>query len=318
MRLLQEVLPVPEGATIRRGSSRTGSKRDQRSRTVSRINSTNTPRNGSPAASSSPPTSQAANPPITEKVGDQILGDGPVLGPPPNAKTYMFEFQVEDTGPGIPEHLHQEVFEPFVQGDLRLSKKYGGTGLGLSICDQLAKLMHGTIELKSLEKAGTTFTLKIPLKHVKEYTPSVGAGSIVAPIDRALPETASAKSVQSGVSFGKNHKPRLVGLSQPFFAPSIPPNPTPDQEFPEMAANGGMHEHRGNEDTGRVRVLVAEDNKVNQEVVLKMLKLEEIYDVTIAKDGQEAVDRIKEALDVGENFQLVLMDIQVFSFPPDS
>ncbi|CUS15122.1 unnamed protein product [Tuber aestivum] len=323
MRLLQEVLPVPEEITVRRGSSRTESKHDHGSRAVSRINSTNTPRNGSPAVGSPPPTSQAAGPPTTERIGDQIFGDGQVLAPPSNAKTYMFEFQVEDTGPGIPEQLHQKVFEPFVQGDLRLSKKYGGTGLGLSICDQLARLMHGTIELKSLEKAGTTFTLKIPLKCAKEYTPSVAAaataisrsnslaGSVIATIDKALPETASAKSVQSGVSFGKSHKPRLVGLSQPFFAPSIPPNPTPNQELAEVAANDGMHEHRGDEGTGRVRVLVAEDNKVNQEVVLKMLKLEEIYDVTIAKDGQEAVDRIKEALDVGENFQLVLMDIQM-------
>ncbi|RPA97582.1 hypothetical protein L873DRAFT_1828984 [Choiromyces venosus 120613-1] len=315
---------VPEETTIRRGSSRTGSKNDHGSK-VSRINSTNSPRNGSPAISSPSLTSQAANPLTAEKISDQILGDSPVLAPPSNAKTYMFEFQVEDTGPGIPEHLHQKVFEPFVQGDLRLRKKYGGTGLGLSICDQLAKLMQGTIELKSLEKAGTTFTLKIPLKYVKEYTPSVGtggaaiscsnslAGSVAAAMDKIPPETASAKSVQSGVSFGKSHKPRLVGLSHPFFAPSIPPNPTPDQELTELTATSRMHEHRaeGEEDTGRIRVLVAEDNKVNQEVVLKMLKLEEIYDITIAKDGQEAVDRIKEALDVGKNFHLVLMDIQM-------
>ncbi|KAG0122698.1 hypothetical protein HOY82DRAFT_575245, partial [Tuber indicum] len=319
MRLLQEVLPVPEETTIRRGSSRTGSKHDHGSKAVSRINSTNTPRNGSPAISSPPPTSQAASPPTFEKVGDQVLGDGPVLAPPPNSKAYMFEFQVEDTGPGIPENLHQKVFEPFVQGDLRLSKKYGGTGLGLSICDQLARLMQGTIELKSLEKAGTTFTLRIPLKQAKEYTPSVGAvsrsnslaGSAVATVDKAVPETASAKSVQSGVSFGKNHKPRLVGLSQPFFAPSIPPNQASNLEPSERAMDGAICERGGDEDTGRVRVLVAEDNKVNQEVVLKMLRLEEIYDVTIAKDGQEAVDRIKEALDVGKIFQLVLMDIQM-------
>jgi osomolarity two-component system sensor histidine kinase SLN1 len=53
--------------------------------------------------------------------------------PPSNAKTLLFQIEVEDTGPGIPEHLQDRVFEPFVQGDLGLSKKYGGTGLGLSI-----------------------------------------------------------------------------------------------------------------------------------------------------------------------------------------
>ncbi len=64
--------------------------------------------------------------------------------PPPNAKMYLFEFEVEDTGPGIPPHMQEKVFEPFVQGDLGLSKKFGGTGLGLSICQQLARLMEAS------------------------------------------------------------------------------------------------------------------------------------------------------------------------------
>lgn len=88
--------------------------------------------------------------------------------PPPNAKSYLFEFEVEDTGPGIQESMQQKIFEPFVQGDLGLSKKYGGTGLGLSICSQLATLMGGKISLKSTVGVGTTFTMQIPLKYVKD------------------------------------------------------------------------------------------------------------------------------------------------------
>ena len=80
----------------------------------------------------------------------------------------MFEFEVEDTGPGIPDHMQQRVFEPFVQGDLGLSKKFGGTGLGLSICQQLANLMGGNITLKSTIGVGTTFTMHIPLKYTKD------------------------------------------------------------------------------------------------------------------------------------------------------
>jgi osomolarity two-component system sensor histidine kinase SLN1 len=92
--------------------------------------------------------------------------------PPSSAKSYMFEFEVEDTGPGIPEHMQQRVFEPFVQGDLGLSKKFGGTGLGLSICSQLASLMGGSIDLRSTVGVGTTFTMQIPLKYTKDrYDP---------------------------------------------------------------------------------------------------------------------------------------------------
>ena len=84
--------------------------------------------------------------------------------PPINARVLLFEFEVEDTGPGIPLAQQQQVFEPFVQGDLGLSKKYGGTGLGLSICSQLATLMKGSIFLRSVEGEGSTFTLRIPLR----------------------------------------------------------------------------------------------------------------------------------------------------------
>ena len=85
--------------------------------------------------------------------------------PPINARTLLFEFEVEDTGPGIPISQQRKVFEPFVQGDLGLSKKFGGTGLGLSICSQLASLMRGTIWLKSEEGVGSTFIMRIPLKY---------------------------------------------------------------------------------------------------------------------------------------------------------
>ena len=85
--------------------------------------------------------------------------------PPLNAKILSFEFEVRDTGPGIPPSQQQKVFEPFVQGDLGLSKKYGGTGLGLSICLQLAHLMGGSIGLESEEGVGSVFTMKIPLRY---------------------------------------------------------------------------------------------------------------------------------------------------------
>ena len=81
-----------------------------------------------------------------------------------NARTFFFEFEVRDTGPGIPPAQQQKVFEPFVQGDLGLSKKFGGTGLGLSICAQLATLMRGEITLESTEDEGSTFNMRIPLR----------------------------------------------------------------------------------------------------------------------------------------------------------
>lgn len=42
-----------------------------------------------------------------------------------------------------------------------------------------------------------------------------------------------------------------------------------------------------------------------------MLKLEDVYDVVVAKDGQEAYEMVKQSMDKGQYFNLIFMDIQV-------
>lgn len=44
-----------------------------------------------------------------------------------------------------------------------------------------------------------------------------------------------------------------------------------------------------------------------------MLQLEDIYNVTVAKDGQEAYDMVKASMESGAVFNLIFMDIQVFT-----
>lgn len=196
--------------------------------------------------------------------------------PPANAKAYIFQFEVSDTGPGIPANLQERVFEPFVQADLGLSKKYGGTGLGLSICAQLATLMGGDIALVSSEGAGSTFKMRIPLKHIKSRAPSTSSSDVAAvsrpesiysasPPDDSLRRTSFEGGSGGPVSF-KDNQPRLIGLSQPFFASSNGTSPVtgkvPDDQ---LSALSSVAKESGT----KVRVLVAEDNLVNQEVVLR-------------------------------------------------
>lgn len=240
--------------------------------------------------------------------------------PPLHAKTFVFQIEVEDTGPGIPGHLQDRVFEPFVQGDLGLSKKYGGTGLGLSICSQLAGLMGGDISLVSSQEppTGTTFTMRIPLKHTKSRAPSTSSSdaqgsrpaSMINTSQGDLPLVASASGEpRKSSEFEKDPQPRLVGLSQPFFASAATTPPALAENKDALAAIG--KEVKGG--SKKLRVLVAEDNLVNQEIVIRMLKLEDIYDVevVVAKDGKEAYDIVKESMDKGEFFNLIFMDIQM-------
>lgn len=149
-------------------SSQRASQRTSRNRHRNDAGANGSPMSRKPSNSGSNPlgTALLINP-MDPTATPRVIGERAPTPPPPGARVYTFQFEVEDTGPGIPESQRRTVFEPFMQGDLGLSKKYGGTGLGLSICSQLATTMGGSIALDSTEGVGSIFTVLIPLKHTK-------------------------------------------------------------------------------------------------------------------------------------------------------
>ena len=70
--------------------------------------------------------------------------------------------EVADTGVGMSDDVLDAVFEPFVQGDARVNRRFEGTGLGLAIARRLAEQMGGGLEATSAEGEGSTFTLTLP------------------------------------------------------------------------------------------------------------------------------------------------------------
>ncbi len=65
-------------------------------------------------------------------------------------------FAVEDTGIGITEEQRSRLFEPFVQGDGSLTRRYGGTGIGLALSKKLVELQGGEMGLDNRPDGGTT------------------------------------------------------------------------------------------------------------------------------------------------------------------
>jgi two-component system CheB/CheR fusion protein len=65
--------------------------------------------------------------------------------------------RILDRGPGLPSHIRERLFEPFV------SARAGGTGLGLAIARRLTEAQGGTISLADRDGGGTQAELVFPL-----------------------------------------------------------------------------------------------------------------------------------------------------------
>lgn len=75
----------------------------------------------------------------------------------------LAEVAVSDQGIGIPEKDLERIFERFYRVDPARSRLTGGTGLGLSIVKHIANNHGGDVLLWSIEGAGSTFTMRLPL-----------------------------------------------------------------------------------------------------------------------------------------------------------
>ena len=77
------------------------------------------------------------------------------------------QFSIRDTGIGISEEDRAKIFQPFVQADSSITRRFGGTGLGLCICQRLAEMMGGTIWVESSLGEGSSFHMQLPLEEVQ-------------------------------------------------------------------------------------------------------------------------------------------------------
>lgn len=92
----------------------------------------------------------------------------------------VLEFEISDTGIGIPADRLEKIFESFTQAESDTTRRYGGTGLGLTISKELVELQNGNIKVKSELGKGSVFSFEIPYQ--------IGEAKIQVPQAEITPE----------------------------------------------------------------------------------------------------------------------------------
>jgi two-component system, NtrC family, sensor histidine kinase HydH len=92
------------------------------------------------------------------------------------------ELRLADSGPGVPDELREEIFNPFV------TTKKTGVGLGLSIVSKIVDGHHGSIHVENAPEGGAIFTIFFPLDETVEPLASAELRSVWTR-DSARPHT---------------------------------------------------------------------------------------------------------------------------------
>lgn len=80
----------------------------------------------------------------------------------------LISLQVRDSGIGIPKEKLRSLFDPFVQADGDITRRFGGTGLGLSISKEIVDGMGGEIKVSSVVGHGSLFNIMLPVSNVEQ------------------------------------------------------------------------------------------------------------------------------------------------------
>ncbi len=196
--------------------------------------------------------------------------------------------EVADTGCGISEDLIGKVFGRLFQVDDVLSKRHGGIGVGLYLCKRNVELHGGKIHVQSKVGKGTSFRFTLPL-YVDQNVNIVKTMPDIDEERRTSNSRRAASDRRMSERIKKFEYQQTLGLDS----------------LAKMAFSGNVKDFE-NQDPSSSSILVIEDNPGMMKVIVDALF--EDYNLFIAEDGFEALEKLKE--NAGK-ISLILSDIMM-------
>jgi CheY-like chemotaxis protein len=222
-----------------------------------------------------------------------------------SGENIYLKFAVQDTGRGLDEDEKILLFQRFRQASPRTHVQYGGSGLGLFISRELTELQGGEIGVSSERGIGSTFAFYIKARRIDSGPQDTPAATSLSSLRRASSNNnSSSVTIESrGNSSGKPvFRSNTTGKTTKR-SPTAPP-PTPSFRSATTL------------DYSKLKVLIVEDNLVNQRVLQKQLS-NIGFGTEVANHGGEALKILKTSQfwngkeQDGRELAIILMDLEM-------
>lgn len=257
-----------------------------------------------------------------------------------NKKLKIF---VKDQGLGIEKSRQKDIFKAFEQAEDDIEEKYGGTGLGLSICSDYVKEMGGKIKLKSEIDKGSKFSFSIPVdivdstpafepfcnleKKITILTDHPDSGNVDniihyltalnMPSERIIVSNRLDNDTTHLFCFQHKLTPeilhtceekdiKLILVEEELFSVNQQSQFSHLKILSKNTYYGDIV-HDSVFSGKRLKVLIADDNKINI-LLLKAMLESEYCDISTVMDGEEALNTLKTAAGDHHPFDIIFLD----------